>query len=314
MPSALVQTFTDPDEYAPIGQNSHSRLLTIKRPVNFAAKFTAIELPNTRINHFSDTLPRIARVALVTDRIMFAFLTKPGPGPISGGIELKINNFYQVRCNGQEFYHQTFDASSYVTLSLPPDAMSSLNELASHVPTNNDLIKYTPPPAALAKLRRLRDAAGCLAEDAPAVIQHPEAARSLEQALIEAMLDCLGGGKSEEDSAAKRQHAVIMRRFDRAIEEHLDEPLYVPELCKAVGASARTLLACCQEHLGMGPKHFLLMRRMNLFRRALRESAPAETTVTKIATQYGFWQFGRLAVEYKALFGEAPSATLARVE
>jgi AraC family ethanolamine operon transcriptional activator len=62
----------------------------------------------------------------------------------------------------------------------------------------------------------------------------------------------------------------------------------------------------------MGAKHYLLLPRMHMVRRALRESTPAETTATKVATRYGFWQFGRLAVEYKALFGEAPSATLAR--
>jgi AraC-like DNA-binding protein len=62
----------------------------------------------------------------------------------------------------------------------------------------------------------------------------------------------------------------------------------------------------------MGAKHFLLLRRMHMVRRALRESTPSETTVTQIATRYGFWQFGRFAVEYKTLFGQAPSATLAR--
>jgi hypothetical protein len=51
---------------------------------------------------------------------------------------------------------------------------------------------------------------------------------------------------------------------------------------------------------------------MHMVRRALRESTPSETTVTQIATRYGFWQFGRFAVEYKTLFGQAPSATLAR--
>jgi transcriptional regulator GlxA family with amidase domain len=127
-------------------------------------------------------------------------------------------------------------------------------------------------------------------------------------------VDCLGGGKVEEDKAARRHHAAIMRRFDRVIEEHLDEPLYISELCRAVGASARSLQDSCREHLGMGPKHYLLLRRMYIVRRALRESAPTDTTVTEVATRYVFWGFGRLAVEYKALLGEAPSATLARVE
>ena len=72
------------------------------------------------------------------------------------------------------------------------------------------------------------------------------------------------------------------------------------------------LNTCWYEHLGMGPKHYLLLRRMLMVRRALRDSTPAETLVAEIATRYGFWQFGRFAIEYKALFGEAPPATLAR--
>ena len=62
----------------------------------------------------------------------------------------------------------------------------------------------------------------------------------------------------------------------------------------------------------MGPKHYLLLRRMHMVRRTLRQSAPAHTTVTEAAMRYGFWQLGRFAGEYRALFGEAPSATLAR--
>jgi transcriptional regulator GlxA family with amidase domain len=81
---------------------------------------------------------------------------------------------------------------------------------------------------------------------------------------------------------------------------------------KAIGVSGRTLRMCCQEHLGMSPKRYLLLRRMHLARRALRDGAPDVTRVTEIATRHGFWQFGRFAGEYKLLFGEAPSATLHR--
>jgi AraC-like DNA-binding protein len=111
---------------------------------------------------------------------------------------------------------------------------------------------------------------------------------------------------------AQRHHELIMRRFRRVVEENPAEPLYIPEICKEVGVSERTLRMCCQEHLGMGPKRYLLMRRMHLARRALRQAALDATSVTAIAMRYGFWQLGRFAIEYQSLFGESPSATLLR--
>src|SRR5215472_17144887 len=111
---------------------------------------------------------------------------------------------------------------------------------------------------------------------------------------------------------AAQRHAAIIRRFHQFIERYADEAMYLPELCKEVGASERTLRACCHKHLGMGPKRYLRVLRRNMFRKALQESTTATATVTEIATSYGFWQFGRLALEYKVLFGEPPSATLQR--
>jgi hypothetical protein len=42
-------------------------------------------------------------------------------------------------------------------------------------------------------------------------------------------------------------------RFRRVVEENPGQPFYIPELCKAIGVSERTLRVCCQEQLGVGP-------------------------------------------------------------
>ena len=125
-------------------------------------------------------------------------------------------------------------------------------------------------------------------------------------------LNSLHTDADREDSASVRRHAAIIRRFHRVIEEYLDRPFDMTHLARTVGTSERTLTTCCQEHLGMGPKRYLILRRLHMMRRDLQRAALGETTVTEIATRYGFWQFGRLAVAYKAVFGESPSTTLAR--
>jgi AraC family ethanolamine operon transcriptional activator len=49
---------------------------------------------------------------------------------------------------------------------------------------------------------------------------------------------------------------------------------------------------------------------MEAVRRALVTAPPGRATVTRIATEYGFYELGRFAGIYNALFGERPSETL----
>jgi AraC-like DNA-binding protein len=223
---------------------------------------------------------------------------------------MQTSNIVRYR-EGQNYYRRSSGHASYASMSLPVEEIATVSEAmaAFDLTPPRDAMLITPPPGAMTRLQRLHAAAGRLAEDAPEIIAHHEAARGLEQALIEAMIGCLSGGQVGEDRSA-RHHAMILRRFRRAVEETPNQALYIPELCKAIGVPARTLRLCCQEQLGMSPKRYLMLRRMNLARRALRDIAPGVTTVTEIATRYGFWHFGRFAGEYKLLFGEAPSATL----
>ena len=91
-----------------------------------------------------------------------------------------------------------------------------------------------------------------------------------------------------------------------------DQPLYLTEICAAIGVAERTLRAACEEHLGMGPIRYLSLRRMHLVRRALLHADPSTTTVTRVATDFGFWELGRFSVAYRVLFAESPSESLRR--
>lgn len=59
------------------------------------------------------------------------------------------------------------------------------------------------------------------------------------------------------------------------------------------------------------PRSFLHDQRLRAVRTELRR-ATSGTTVTRIATTYGFVELGRFAAQYRAMFGENPSATLRR--
>jgi AraC-like DNA-binding protein len=312
MPSITVRTFTDPDDFAASFLATNVEMTILGRG-RFEAKVVRCDLGRLQMRRLSDNLPRIAHVADATEQAIISFRTEPGPRLTRDGVELLPPNIIW-RSNAESYLHKSDGFASWASLSLPQEDMASVGAVMAgcDLTPPKDALTITPPTAALVKFQRLHAAAGSLAENAPAVIAHPAAAHSLEQALIDAMVGCLAMRAPGEDKSALRQHAAIMRRFRRVIEENPDQALFIPEVCTAIGASERTLRTCCQELMGVSPKRYFLLRRMHLVRRGLRESAPTATNVTEIATRYGFWQFGRFAGEYKLLFGELPSATLAR--
>ena len=128
----------------------------------------------------------------------------------------------------------------------------------------------------------------------------------------EAMTDCLAGADVQPDRAAQRRNAKIIRRLVELEESRRDRPLYVTEVCFVLQVNQRTLHHLCSETLGMGPKQYLQLRRLRLVHGELRRARSGQTTVTAVATQYGFWELGRFAVAYRQEFGQSPSVTLQR--
>ena len=94
------------------------------------------------------------------------------------------------------------------------------------------------------------------------------------------------------------------------VDQHDCERLTVSDLATAAGVSERTLCTAFQEYFGAGPVGYLKRRTLNLVRKTLQDADPSVTTVTQVAAQFGVWELGRFAQDFRLLFGELPSATL----
>jgi AraC-like DNA-binding protein len=168
-----------------------------------------------------------------------------------------------------------------------------------------------PPLNLMSRLLNLHEMVGQIAKASPEILELPEVARALQQELIHLMVRCLCEGQGIKMTSGGLRHDLIVARFEEYLEANPNTPLYLTEICTALGTAERTLRAACEEYLGMGPIRYLFLRRMHLVRRTLLR-ADNFTTVTRIAADHGFWELGRFSVTYRQLFGETPSATLKR--
>ncbi|GHA99571.1 helix-turn-helix domain-containing protein [Modicisalibacter luteus] len=105
------------------------------------------------------------------------------------------------------------------------------------------------------------------------------------------------------------------KRVVDQVKRYVDAPEYVPvtmaELCGLTHVSQRTLQYCFTSILGISPVQFLRTARLNRVRRALAHPVDG-TTVTGVANDWGFYHLGQFSRDYRRLFGEPPSETLAR--
>ncbi len=112
-------------------------------------------------------------------------------------------------------------------------------------------------------------------------------------------------------SAPLRQTRLeIVSKLEEFLRNHSDEAISLSQLCTATGVSERSLRNACYAICGTSPKRHLLRRRMQAVHHALVTAQPGQATVTRIATDHGFFELGRFAANYSALFGESPSQTL----
>jgi AraC-like DNA-binding protein len=306
--SSLI--FTDPGALQAAIRGAHVEIMPTKNG-DFRAELTRIAFHRLRLQRFSEILPRIYRGVLTTNRIAFGFLTdSEQPAMRHRGIDVSPSEI--IIADRKEMRRQTNAPCRWGTLSLTPQefAASCKSLLGRPLTRLLDGGVVRPSPEHMSRLLSLHHAAERLSKTAPDILGNPEVVRALENELIETIIMCASKNTAVKGSVSNTNHSRIMAQFEDHIEEHKTDSLYIADICTALRVSERTLRSSCQEQLDMSPIKYLWLRRMHLARRALRRSTSRMSTVTRIATSYGFWELGRFAVEYRSLFGESPSATL----
>jgi AraC-like DNA-binding protein len=298
----------DPDEFVSLIRPSGCELLVTERGA-FKARRTIMDVGRLYVQRGCERLSRIVDISMPRSGIVF--LTDPGPSLYWDGAEIAYQHVALFSA-GNPYRSRLSGPACWGSLSLSSDEMeqfrsSYLGETAKPI---SECTVITPPPMALARLRSLHAAAADLAEALPEPKIFLGSESAIEQGLIQAMLECIGAEHVNAGTTAIQHHRLVARRFHELLAVDPLGPLHMLEISLAIGVSGRTLRLACQEQFGVSPTQYLLLRRMRLARRALRQADPELTRVTDVATDLGFWELGRFIVKYREIFGESPSTTL----
>ena len=102
----------------------------------------------------------------------------------------------------------------------------------------------------------------------------------------------------------------IVRRAEERFEAAGESTVSLADLCQAAGVSARTLQYAFRDTYEMTPLQYFKVRRLHRAHRSLKAATPERGAVKRAALSAGLTELGRFSVEYRALFGKSPSATL----
>ena len=313
MVGIIHRTFDDPRDYERGIRLARVSDLVASKSGVFEASLTIMTFGRLWLQSGSDNLARTLRIEIENPRRTMLFLTDWHSVPIiQSGTEFGAGDVVSLGHN-TSYFQSSFGPTGWTGISLPPGDLEAAVRaiLGSDMADPSESVWGKPAVEHLTRLRGLRYELSRLISSGEKILQNPEVVRSLEQTLTAAMVACLADRREDGPTPGVLRHQQIMQRFGDWLDANSDRAVYIREVCTALDVSAATLRRCCEEHLRMSPMQYLWLRRMNLARRELQQQ-DLRTSVTTAAMNFGFWHLGRFADEYRSLFGESPSSTLAR--
>jgi AraC family ethanolamine operon transcriptional activator len=200
--------------------------------------------------------------------------------------------------------------SRYAIVTLHHSAVAEISEDVLTMGSSSGAVVIKP---ALLDARALRRELARVGDLCGAARVTQGAALAAREALLARLADCLKPAVIQPSRKSTMSTAIVARSEDFA-HRHTGEPVTIAQLSAVSGVSERSLRNAFYEVCAVGPKRYLRIRSLHHVRRALTRTGSGRSSVTDVATFHGFFELGRFAGEYKALFGEAPTETLQKTK
>lgn len=231
-----------------------------------------------------------------------------GPRPIRGGTCLMLGAHAAV-----EIYLP--ENCCAFTLALPPPGTNgtSVPLAASAVPARGQTEFRALAAEHSALLSKCMDLLETFRRSTTPDFVAPQVQRRLRELLAPAAPGLFSRSlpiAAESKEGATRRQAVA--RACAHIDKHLDEQITLDDLCTVAGVRARTLEYAFRKCYEIGPVAYLRSVRLCRVRRDLLNSRRVAASVAKTARRWRFTHMGQFGRDYRLLFGESPSNTLAR--
>lgn len=217
---------------------------------------------------------------------------------------------------GGEFCLASQDPHDWTSVFLPADLLfeNDQGSLAAH--RRFPFCQVVHPGAnTVDRLQRMVSQIIAAAASEPAVLTQPAYVGAVRESLVGIARSLLAADGTPDKKGAGRpafNRRDLVSITTGVIEACPQMSPTVQDLVHASGVSERTLRSAFLEYFGVSPRKYLNLRRLHQARKLLRDGDPDEVTVTAVAAQLGFWDFGRFANKYRQLFGELPSESLGK--
>ena len=237
----------------------------------------------------------------------------------------KKGNFYahgQPLCPQTDFYG--FDRQREVDLVIPQEGITSnifipvatFEASANHLQRDDLDERFFASnhvsilPDQMGEIKDYLRELFWLAQHKPDWLKQPHIPELVTNDIVPLIIRALPIKGNYTSSLKPLRRAKLIAQAEQEMVDHLEKPLTLKELAKKLGSSSSALSYGFQQLFGMSPMRYLKVRRLNAVRRYLKAREPESCCVEALANQFGFWNAGHFAKDYRVMFGELPSKTL----